>query len=264
MFPCEKLVNKVVRNKIRRTRRGETNQKAYLSSVPIEQWTPSYVGIMKTSDEQKKERRDRETHYLSGMSLVENIQAFWATHGLLGALQVTSLYTFVNIMLRMVQERGVVYASTYHKNLLRVIKNKWTTALPASEECKFFDDYLTSINTEAESACNNYVRRKDAIDPLRRQSNPSAATPQRVSRPMTPSTPPKGQNPAVLKPAKNYTSNQNSYQRTNNQSSGKAKGVGKTNSKSQLPKGERPCRFHGPAKGVTCQKGKDCGFKHVG
>ena len=219
-FPRAKLVNAVVKHRLKN---GEERH-AYLSTLPIEDWVPSYVGFGKSSTQQKKLLKDRQTSsYMSADQVIAHATSFWITHGLNDSVKVGSVIRFVMIITKLCNDKGSRHATQYFRCLIQHIKEQ---VLKSSVKIKEFDSYINTMIPEAETSCNILMQNSQGTRLYKKEepSNPTAGTP-----PV----------PAV---------------RPNNDD--KDRHRPKDTSK-------RICRFHHPAHGMTCRRGKDCPDRHV-
>ena len=118
-FPKASLIKAVAKHKV------SEKSSAYLSSTPIEDWIPSYIGADVPSKEQKKlvsSRRDQGT--LGGHQVIEHVIAFWCSHGINGSIHPNSVVKFVFLINKLCADKskGPSYALTYFKNLVAHIR----------------------------------------------------------------------------------------------------------------------------------------------
>ena len=141
------------------------------------------MGALDSSVEGKKRRKDREQQkFLTGPQVVENVTAFWATHGLAGSVSMSSLARTIMVTNRMCQEKGPKYAVLYFKNLVSHIRSSMATASPSFTT---FDDFLIKVVPEVEVLTNIRIgqvtpakgtaKGKDQFSPIRRSTIGSTA-----------------------------------------------------------------------------------------
>jgi hypothetical protein len=196
--------------------------------VPLEEWTPSYVGLNDNLPLRKKKRLDRaKQEYLTMPQIIENITAFWITHGLIGAVSMNGVIRFIMIMNRMGQEKGAAHATQYFRCLITHIQHLISTGTSVPN----FDKFIMNLVPEVETSCNILISVKTKTFGKDRQvssrqdrtSNPKAA----------------GRRPAAA-------------------SSEKEKRTDLKFDKSKII-----CIFHHPKEKKTCKHGSNCQFEHV-
>jgi hypothetical protein len=239
-FPDPKIVTKVARLGAI----GGHVDTAYLSSLPLEDWVPSYYGANLPSTVKKKyikERRERETTPCS--FVMENITAFWITHGLAGFVTVLAVFKHLVIMNRVNSEHGARHAMQYFRSLVGHIKEEMILNKISS-----FDSYITRIIPEVETACNIIMSRSKNVrtdtEPGT-SKNANASTKARWDR---------GDHLRVPRP-------QSVPARSQGKGKGKFKDLGDNE---PTVVGPQPvCRFHHPKESKVCLHGTQCTFAHV-
>ena len=235
MFPDPKIVTKVVRCGVR-----GTHGSAYLSSLPLEEWIPSYVGLHLPAFGRKKLLKERKEKDNMACAMVqENIMAFWITHGLAGFVSLSAVVKNMVIMTRMNSEHGARRAVQYFRCLISHIKE-----VSVMEKVTNFDDFITKIVPAVETACNVIMTRtkgnnRDDTDKAAASKKGNASGKARwdgAQGPQAPTVP---------------------STRAQNGKGTKVKGD------PQATTPQRVCRFHHPKEGFVCNHGADCRYDHV-
>ena len=150
-FPESKLVLKVFKY-----RQKNSSTVAFLASSPLEEWTPSYVGQELSSSARKALRNERlKTDSLTMAQAMENIIAFWITHGLAGFVSKEAVLKNILINIRIASEKSVKWLIQYFRILTTHIRNAIT-----EQAISNFDKYLNCIIPEVESSVNMYFSRQ--------------------------------------------------------------------------------------------------------
>ena len=223
-FPNANLVKSVSQHK--------PSDGLYISSTPIEEWVPSYVGAQQTSKEQKKtiQARQGQTSF-TGSQVIEHTVAFWSTHGLNGSIQPNSVIKFMLLITKMCSDRtqGPSFAIKYFRHLVTHIRLK---IAEASEKLTSLDEFIVKVISEPLTQTNiehgtASVKGKGRDNTRGGGPFPPPPPPPR-DRGHPPSRPPKAGKPtSATKPS------------------------------------EKVCVYHDPSNGKTCQHGDACQFKHL-
>ena len=262
-FPEARLVNRVYKH--RRKKNGETPSRAYLSTLPLESWTPSWVGADVPEKTGAKIRRQRESQHLSGPQAVENVIAFWATHGLTGSASLEAIVSYVAIFNRMVVEHGVAYACKYQRNLVKHIRKIWVDS--TEEDVSSFDRFLGEVVPKVEAMTQNKRVPSGSFNGNGDNSNRGNSSNYRgfVSNDKNNNRGAAGhrQNAAPRPPATPQSSNQAHLKsRQEVQSQGRQREGASHSATSPKEKSDRPvCKYFNTKNG--CRNGDKCAFAHV-
>ena len=252
-FPDAKLVNKVVKHKVK----TGSKAKAYLSAVPIEEWVPAYVGTDMQAKVRKELRANRSKGPLGSSQLIEHVVAFWATHGLTGSVSKDAVMKHVMVVLKIINTRGVAFATLYIRKLVGHIQEAWVNR--DEKDCKVFDEFLKVEVTEVVSMVNNQMakghgKRKDDAGTKNGlpsgQKNPRPST--RANR-LDYGSPFKGQE---------KVKREQSLDSPGKKGGRPPKGEGKNKKGSDFVD-KMVCIYHDPAKGVSCKNGSQCDWEHL-
>ena len=244
-FPDPKIVNKVAKHK------NTEGQKAYLSSIPLEEWVPNYVGQDMQAKVRKELRTNRAKGFLTGVQLIEHSVAFWATHGLNGSVTTNAVTKHVMVLGKIISTKGVPFCAMYIRKLIGHIQQTWVDR--DNNQCKSFDEFLKSEVTEVISIVNNHMAKgqgKNKGD----GGQPKNEKPPRLGTRLFSGA--KGRLDK-LSPIKEQ--NPRSERRPGPKGpKGNAKGKGKG------PTAERQvCAFHNPADGSSRRHGDQCLWDHL-
>ena len=223
-FPNANLVKSVAQHK--------PSDGLYISSTPIEEWVPSYVGAQQTSKEQKKtiQARQGQTSF-SGSQVIEHTVAFWCTHGLNGSIQPNSVIKFMLLITKMCSDRtqGPSFAIKYFRHLVTHIRLR---IAEAAEKLTSLDEFIVKIIPEPLTQTN--------IEHGTTSSKGKGRDNIRGGGPFPPPPPPP---------------RDRAHPPNRQQKGGKGASTTKTS--------EKVCVYHDPSSGKTCQHGDACQFKHL-
>ena len=223
-FPGANLVKSIAKHK--------PSDGLYISSTPIEEWVPSYVGAQQTSKEQKKTilARQSQTSF-SGTQIIEHTVAFWSTHGLNGSIQPNSVIKFMLLITRMCSDRtqGPSFAIKYFRHLITYIRK---TISESTIKLTTLDDFIVKVLPEPLTQ-TNIEHGTSSIKGKGRDIGFKGG-----GQFLPPPPPPRGHQPS--RPPKG---------------GGKGSSTGKPS--------DKICVYHDPSSGKTCQHGDGCQFKHL-
>ena len=225
-FPGANLVKSIAKHK--------PSDGLYISSTPIEEWVPSYIGAQQTSKEQKKtiQARQGQTSF-SGPQIIEHTVAFWCTHGLNGSIQPNSVIKFMLLITRMCSEKtqGPSFALKYFRHLITHIRK---TISESSNKLTSLDDFIVKVLPEPLTQTNiehgtTSVKGKGKDIGLKGGGPFPPPPPHPRDRAHQPGRQSKG--------------------------GGKGPSAGKPS--------DKICVYHDPSTNKTCQHGDTCQFKHL-
>jgi hypothetical protein len=146
---------------------------AYISSLPLEAWIPSYYGTNLPSKLRKRYVKDREElHNPPCAYVMENVMAFWITHGLAGFVTIGAVTQHILVMTRMSATQGPRQVERYFRLLVEKIKRDII-----SYDIVTFDPYIVKVITDVQVACDSIITRisEEAGAPRQAFSGPTGS-----------------------------------------------------------------------------------------
>jgi len=237
-FPKASLVKTAAKHKV------SNKSSAYLSSIPLEDWVPSYIeGGTSSKGQLDTANSLREQTTMGGHQVIEHIIAFWCSHGINGSVHPHSVLKFVLLVNKMCADldKGPSYALTYFKNLVAHIRK---TIADSDAFIPHLDNFLVAIVKEplietelAQGGENSLGLRhgRKIFPPLRAGAEPPPPLPTEATHLL-----------AV---------------RDRNRLQGQASRRGNKAQQGIHP--HRACVFHDPARNKTCVHGSQCLYLHL-
>ena len=201
----------------------------HLSTIPLEEWVPSYIGRnMPSKDRRATIKKRKDIQSMSGPVFMEHVMAYWLTHGAAGLISPNGLAAATSVIIKVTSEKRVSFAAQYFRNLIPHIQAK----LVGDEDHKItnLDPFIKELVSEVESATNMYFSRIQGV-PFRPGEN-NVQGGKGISK--------------------------GSYGEMNQKSPGMD-----ANQHQTAASGNLICIHHDPANGKSCRHGSACQFRHI-